>query len=129
MKYSELFEDSDRYNPGQSDDDILYEMSNFRSRVTGLPSNIEIWVRSDPINHGHNRYRVKILKDREWAAIYSVGSNPELLESISDKLTKSDDGSIKEFISEYSPLLIQLIDCKIDTGEFEYAVIKARGEK
>jgi hypothetical protein len=127
MKLSDFIDDEDRYNLGQLDEDILFEMSNFRSRVTGLPANIELWVRSDPVNHGHTRYRVKILKDRQWAAIYSVSQNPELIKNINNTLSISENNEIIEFIKKVSSLIIQLIDSKIDTGEFEYEVVKIRG--
>ena len=127
MKLSDFIDDEDRYNLGQLDEDILFEMSNFRSRVTGLPANIELWVRSDPVNHGHNRYRVKILKDRQWAAIYAVSQNPELIKNINNALSISENNEIIEFIKKVSSLIIQLIDSKIDTGEFEYEVVKLRG--
>ena len=45
------------------DEDFLYEMSNFSSKITGLPQNLQIWVRTDLQNHGHNRYRIKIRKN------------------------------------------------------------------
>jgi hypothetical protein len=129
MKTSEFFDDNDRYAPDQSDEDILYEMSMFRARVTGLPTNIELWVRSDPVNHGHNRYRIKILKDRAWAGIYTVGQDPKLVKDINQTLTSDEDRKIKQFVKEFSSVIIELIDCKLDTGEFEYEVLKARGAK
>lgn len=127
MKVQEFIDSDDRYNNEQSDEDILYEMSNFKSRVTGLPPNIELWVRTDPVNHGHNRYRVKILKDKQWAAIYLVSQNPICIKDINQTITAADSKSILDFISTFSALLISLIDDKIDTGEFEYEVKKHRG--
>jgi len=127
MTVQEFIDSDDRYNNEQSDEDILYEMSNFKSRVTGLPLNIELWVRTDPVNHGHNRYRVKILKDKQWAAIYLVGQNPICIKDINQTITAADSKSILDFISTFSALLISLIDDKIDTGEFEYEVKKHRG--
>lgn len=129
MKVNEFLDDDDRYNTGQTDGDILFEMSNFRSRVTGLPSNIEIWTRTDPVNHGHNRHRVKVLKDKQWAAIYTVGQTPKCVKNINQTINTSEDAKIVNFISTYSSLLVSLIDDKIDTGEFEYEVLKHRGVK
>jgi len=127
MKLDGLIDDSDRYNNGQPDEDILYEMSNFRSRVTGLPSNIELWVRSDPVNHGHNRYRVKILKDKAWAAIYTVGQSPGMIKNINNSLSSTENKQILAFVEQYASIIIALIDSKIDTGEFEYELLKMRG--
>jgi hypothetical protein len=108
-------------------EDALYEMSSIGWKTTGLPSNITVWVRSDPINHGHNRYRVKILKDKQWAAIYSVGSAPMMLKNINNSIMQKEDGQIKQFITQFAPHIINLIDCVIDTVEFEMAVRKERG--
>jgi hypothetical protein len=108
-------------------DDVLYEMSSIGWKTTGLSSNITVWVRSDPLNHGHNRYRVKILKDREWAAIYSVGSTPAQLKNINNSIMPGEDAQIKQFIKQFAPHIINLIDCTIDTVEFEMAVRKERG--
>ena len=129
MKIVEFIDDDDRYDAEQTDEDILYEMSNFRSRVTGLPSNIELWVRSDPVNHGHNRYRVKILKDRVWAAIYTVRQQPEMIKNVNDSITSLENKAVTQFIQSYGSLIIELIDSKIDSGEFEYEVLKLRGTK
>lgn len=119
--------EDDRYNLGQSDDDILFEVSNFNSRVTGLPTNIEIWLRSDPVSYGHNRYRIKILKDKEWAGIYTIGKFPDLIKNINQTITQSENKMIIDFISNYLSLLIGLIDGEIDSGEFALEILKLRG--
>ncbi len=96
-------------------EDELYEMSNFLPKHTGLPSNIGVWVRTDPMNHGHNRYRIKITKDKEWAAIYTVGQNPKMVNNINYSLSVKENGTILDWIKNRSSILISLIDGKIDT--------------
>ena len=108
-------------------EDELFEMSNFSSRTTGLPSNIVVWCRTDPLDHGHDKYRVKITKDREWTAIYQVGSTPNLVKNINNKLTTTEHNIIVDWISNYSSLLISLIDGKLDTAEFSFELQKMRG--
>lgn len=125
--YSEFLDESDRYNEGQSDGDIMFEMSTLTPRETGLPNGIEIWTRSDPINHGHNRYRVKVLKNRAWAAIFSVGSSPILLKNINQSLTDGEQTIISSWIAANSSTLINLIDCKISTTDCVVAIQKTRG--
>ena len=128
MKSFEIFDDDDRYNVGQDDDDMLFEMSHFKSSVTGLPDNIEIWTRTDPINHGHNRYRIKIIKDKQWAGIYTVGQNPECVKDINQTIAISEDRQIKEFIIKFSSLIIGLIDNKFDTADFITQLLKIQGQ-
>jgi hypothetical protein len=118
MKSEELF-----------DEDILYEMSNFNSRTTGLPLGIEIWTRSDPMYHGHNRYRIKVSKNKIWAAIFSVGADPKILKDISSTLSHSEKSAILSWVSEHYPLLIGHIDGKIDSGELSIELQKIKGSK
>lgn len=107
-------------------EDELYEMSHYKSKITGLPSNIEVWVRTDPQDHGHSRYRVKIKKDREYAGIFLVGKNASLVKDINNTLRQREINEIEEWISNYSSLIISLIDDKIDSAEFGMEVQKLR---
>ncbi len=127
LQQSEYLDESDRYNVGQSDDDIMFEMSTLTPQETGLPNGIEVWARSDPVNHGHNRYRVKVLKDRAWAAIFSVGATPKLLKDINQSLTDGEQSTICTWIAANSSALINLIDCKISTTDCVIAIQKTRG--
>lgn len=127
MKARDFLDDDDRHNPEQ-DDDILFEMSNFGRSVTGLPDNIVLWVRTDLSDHGHNRYRLKVRKNREWAAIFSVGSNPILLKNLNNSLTTPEQNQVISFIRMYHTHIINLIDDKTTTDQFIMDVKKARGE-
>lgn len=128
MKITEILSLDDIKDPDfYLTEDDLFEMSQFDYKVTGLPSNIVVWVRSDPIDHGHNKYRVKILKDNEWSAIYTVSSNPTQIKNINNSIKGSEDVLIKQFIVSYHSLIIQLIDCKIDTYELGFQLKKLRG--
>lgn len=105
----------------------LYEMSNLSSKTTGLASNIIIWVRTDPLEHGHSRYRLKVTKDRMWTAIFTVSSTPTMVKDINQSLTIKETNSIIEWIETYYPLIISLIDGKIDTAEFSYELHRTKG--
>ena len=108
--------------------DPLYEMSGFKSKTTGLPANIEIWTRTEPRNHGHSRYRVKVKKDREWAATFLVGSDPKMIDNYNHSLLGREIAQIQQFIIQHKSALINLIDDKIDSAECGIAVMKRRGE-
>ena len=99
-------------------DELMYEMSNISSRYTGLSQNLEVWLRTDEKNHGHNRYRVKIKKDKIWAGIFTVSSNPTLINPLKNTLTSNDQKQILNWIKKNSTLIISLIDGKLDTIEF-----------
>jgi len=129
IRYDDLFDDEDRYNLDYDDDDIMYEMTTFLPKVTGLPSNIKIWTRTDPGYHGHNRYRIKVLKDNVWAALYTVGAAPVCVKDVNRSLSDSEQRKIKEFIIAYSSLIIQLIDDKLSSADVETEILKIRGGK
>jgi len=106
----------------------LYEMSNFGHKTTGLSSSIQIWMRTEPIQLPHNNYRVKIEKNKEFSAIFSVSKDPTILKSShKNKLSKKEIIEIKNFISNYSSLIIGHIDGKIDSGDFAIELQKIRG--
>ena len=107
--------------------DIMFEMSNISSRTTGLPGNIVVWVRTEVQGHGHNKYRIKISKDKEWAGIFEVSNNASLLKNINNSLTPNEIAQIEMFVKTFKSHLINLIDGVVDTGEFNLAVLKDRG--
>jgi hypothetical protein len=109
--------------------DELFEMSNFNWRTTGLPSAIEIWTRTDPIYHGHDRYRIKVTKDSEWAGIFTVGSNPRLVKNIRNALSVSEVSELLAWIGEFYPIIISHIDGRIDSAELAWEIRKIRGSK
>lgn len=103
----------------------LYEMSTFKSKYTGLPDNFEIWTRTDPLNHGHNR--IKVTKDKEWAAIYTVGNNPKMVNNINYSISERENSMLLDWIRETYPIIINLIDGKIDTPDAAMEFSKLRG--
>lgn len=109
-------------------ENILYEMSNFPSSVTGLPQNIQVWVRTDLSNHGHNRYRIKVRKNKQWAGVFLVGQNPSKIADGDIQLSSDEDQAVKEFITKFSSLIISLIDEKVSSGQFENEILKIRGQ-
>lgn len=109
-------------------DNFLYEMSDFGPRTTGLPSDIVVWARSDSSDHGHNRYRVKIKKSREWAGIFTVGSSPVMVKDINSSLSMREINQIIDWISKYSSLIVSLIDGKIGSDDFIVTMAKLRGQ-
>lgn len=108
----------------------LYEMSNYGPRTTGLSSAIEIWLRTEPIQLPHSNYRVKIDKNKQYSAIFSVEQLPRILKhSHKNKLSASEIHEIKDFILDNLSLIISHIDGKLDSGEFAMEIQKTRGSK
>jgi len=109
--------------------DDLFEMSNFNWKTTGLPSDIDVWTRTDPTYHGHDRYRIKVTKSKEWAGIFTVSQNPKFIKNINESLTVNEQNQILNWVREYYPLIISHIDGRIDSAEFALEIIKIRGSK
>ena len=106
----------------------LYEMSNFGHRTTGLPSNIDIWVRTETSKLQHSNYRIKVEKNKEYAAIFSVEEYPKMIiQSHKNKLTGDELNEIVDFIATHFDLIIDHIDGKIDSGDLAYEIRNARG--
>lgn len=50
----------------------LYEMSNYGSHRTGLPPGTNLWVRTEPQQHGHVKYRIKLTHPQKGDAIFAL---------------------------------------------------------
>jgi len=109
-------------------EDELYEMSNYKSKTTGLPENINVWVRTEVVSHGHSKYRIKISKDKmKWSGTFTVGKNPTFIAGKDQtNLSNKEIKVIIDWVSNYSSLIINHIDGILDSGEFAYEIQKAR---
>lgn len=56
----------------------LYEMSNFRSKTTGLPNDIKLWVRTEPTGLPHTKYRVKFDHPQKGSAVFAIWGDDAL---------------------------------------------------
>lgn len=113
------------------EDQFVTEMGNFLSDVTDLPANIVLWTKPQPEALPHDKYRMKVFKDRIHVATYSIGETPKLLWNNSRKKYSLDsyesDEAVK-VISNFSSLFIQLVDGKITDKETKYEIKKIMGQ-
>lgn len=112
MKRSEIKEIQDYF---QTD---LFEMSNYSSDDTGLPSGMSIWVRSEPNGLPHTKYRIKISHPQKGSAVFALwGDEPKQLtgnreitgndlKKISELIKLSHDSIIKHINGEISSLVL-----------------------
>lgn len=113
------------------EDQFVTEMDNFLSDVTDLPANIILWTKPQPEALPHDKYRMKVFKDRVHAATYSIGENPQLLWNNSRKkysLDSYESAEAVKVISNFSSLFIQLVDGKITDKEIKYEIKRIMGE-
>lgn len=96
---------------------VLEEMANLISNYTGLPHNIVIWTRPQPERLPHNKYRLKVYKNRAHVATYTIGSVPKIVFSVKKRkyyeLDSDERKEIQQFIEKNYPILISFIDEKI----------------
>lgn len=50
----------------------LYEMSNFHAQKTGLPVGTALWVRAEPNELPHTKYRIKIFNPQKGSAVFGL---------------------------------------------------------
>ena len=113
------------------EDHFVTEMGNFLADVTNLPANIVLWTKPQPEALPHDKYRMKIYKDRIHVATYSISKNPELLWKIGRKKYALDAYESKEsinVISKFSSLFIQLVDDKITDNDVKYEIKRIMGQ-
>lgn len=108
MKLTEIQE---YFNPS------LYEMSNFNSNTTGLPSGIKLWVREEPTGLPHTKYRIKLSHPQYGSAVFALwGEKPEQVAgdwSVSGKnLT-----AVVNLLSKTHKQIRAHIDGELDTAE------------
>lgn len=113
------------------EDRFVTEMGNFLSDVTNLPANIVLWTKSQPDALPHDKYRMKVFKDRIHVATYSIGENPQLLWNTGRKKYSLDSYESIEavkVIRDFSSLFIQLVDGKITDKDAKYEINRIMGQ-
>jgi hypothetical protein len=114
----------------KEDDAFIFEMANFLADVTNLPANIVLWTQPQPNELLHNKYRIKVYKDRIHVATYTIGKNPVSVWSTNRNKFKLDNNEVSEVvkvISEYSSLFIQYVDAKLTSDEVKQEIKRIKG--
>lgn len=113
------------------EDHFVTEMGNFLADVTNLPANIVLWTKPQPEGLPHNKYRMKIYKDRIHVATLSIAEIPQLLWKTGRKKYALDSYEYNEaakVIGKFSSLFIQLVDDKITDSDVKYQIKKIMGQ-
>jgi len=112
-------------------DMFIVEMANFLADVTDLPANIVLWTKTQPNELPHNKYRMKVFKNRIHVATFSIGQSTELLWQVNRnkfKLDKFEQTEAEKVIMKFSPLFIQLVDGKISDNDVKYEIKRLKGQ-
>jgi len=105
---------------------MLYRFGSF---ITGLPKNIEIAINPNDANLKRSNVRIKIYKDGNAAASFSVaGIIKKAIEHPTNQLTQGETDLVTKFIATYRATVLQLVDSVISTSDFERIILQARGK-
>lgn len=113
-------------------DEFIAEMANFLADVTELPGNLVLWTEPQPNMLPHDKYRMKVYKDRVHCATCSIECTPRLYWRINNKklqLSSTEYQQVCNVISEYSTLFIQYVDVKLTAKEVKFEIKRLNGGK
>lgn len=100
----------------------LFEMSNFRSRTTGFADGTTLWVRTEPRELAHKKYRINISHPQKGSAVFAIwGDEPMQVEGdweVSGKDLKHLNTLIRSTYIE----IRKHIDGEIDSAELTDAL-------
>lgn len=104
----------------------LYEMSNYSSNATGLPSGTGLWVRTEPTELPHTKYRVKIEHPQKGGAVFALWGDEIQQVAGEWKVTGKDLKKIQTLISLTGRDLIKHINGEIDSAQLgtAFATVK-----
>ena len=114
------------------DDEFIVEMANFLADVTELPANIVLWTRPQPAALPHDKYRIKVYKDRIHVATFLIAQTPLLMWKINAKKLQLDDYETKQtvdVIGKFSSLFIQYVDATMTAVDVKCQIKKLHGEE
>lgn len=131
MKLLEVLKSNVGIKTLNENDKFIVEMANFLADVTDLPANIVLWTQPQPNELPHNKYRMKVYKDRVHAATFTIGSDPVPVWGVRNpkfQLNGAEESEVKSVISRYSTLFIQLVDDKLSGDDVKQEIKRIRGQ-
>lgn len=107
----------------------LYEMSYYRSHKTGFTDGATLWVRTEPLEHGHVKYRIKITHKQRGSAVFALwGDEVQQIEG-DWKITGRDLKYIQDFFDGRTVEKVRKhIDAEMDSDDLG-AVLKSRKKR
>lgn len=111
------------------DEDLLYEMSNFRKKITGLPVNLSLQIQTDEEKrYQHNLPRLKfqnniadtVTSKQDLIPVSIDPINPEVL--IDKPYNKKYYKIVREWIINHYDLLIKFWNQEIDEFDLKDAL-------
>lgn len=104
----------------------LYEMSNYGSNNTGLFPGTNLWVRTEPNQHGHVKYRIKLSHPQKGDAIFAIWGNEAQQVAGNWKVTGEELKRVSVLVKQTQQDIRKHIDGLIDSGELATAFQKIK---
>ena len=126
LKVDELISNNKFKQDIKSTDDIMFEMSNYRTRTTGLP--MIIWVSSKGnAKHGprikvQSNYSQKVMPDELF--VVTVAHSPILIEGKQGDITNDDVNQVYKWVIKNYNILWKLWKYEITTDDFSDQIQK-----
>ena len=92
-------------------------MSNFGSDFTGLTSGTKLWIRTEPTELPHTKYRVKFDHPQNGSAVFALWGDEPIQVAGDWKVSGKDLKKITALINALHNELRSHIDGTIDSGE------------
>ena len=106
----------------------LYEMSNFWSTTTGLSPGTTLFVRTEPNELPHTKYRIKIDHPQKGSAVFAIwGDEPKQVAG-DWKVSGKDLKQITHLIKKTHDNIRNHIDGLTDSAGLTHAFVKAKNE-
>lgn len=104
----------------------LYEMSNFRSDTTGLTSGTKLWVREEPTELPHTKYRVKFDHPQNGSAVFALWGDEPIQVAGDWEVSGKDLKKIVALINALHNEIRGHIDGVVDSAELGVALQQIR---
>lgn len=102
----------------------LYEMSNFGSNKTGLENGSVLWVRTDPGELPHVKFRFKLVHPQHGSAVFGFWGNSVQQLAGNWKITGKPLQAINNFATLNKDALFSHINGETDSGDLLTTLLK-----
>lgn len=103
----------------------LYEMSTWQHTYTGLAPGTKLWVRTEPTELAHVKYRIKIDHPQKGSAVFAIWGDEAHQVDGKWEVTGRDLQKIQALVRITHEELIKHIDGIIDSGDLTFVFQKA----
>jgi len=106
----------------------LYEMSNFQSNKTGLMDGTVMWVRTEPIELPHIKFRFKLKHPQKGSAVMGFWGDSAEQVAGDWKLTSQELSQVRRFAALNRAALLSHINGDTDSSDLSNSLLQHKDE-